>query len=310
MKFHPTHEIVTDENFNEARYLAANPDVKISGVQAWFHFDKAGRKERRKQLAIDTRDRALKYKRFRHVLQKPHGDDPEASFPIVTSDNLYNIDNYAGESTNNSHAWFDEEIISNPKKNYLDLGCGLRDRTFDNCLYLEVYNSISADLVVAPCCPYPIRNDSFDGIGCFTVLEHTRQPWRVVSEIYRILKPGGKAFIDWPFLQPVHGYPSHYFNATREGLKTLFSDNGFIIEICETQNHNTISYTISWILRTMCAGLPEGRTRRAFEGMTIRELIELEPDSPKWNQFISVLDDKKIEELACGNFLLAAKPET
>lgn len=308
MKSHSTHEIATDENFNEERYLAANPDVKASGISAWRHFNKAGRSEGRKQFSIDARDRSSKYRRFKHVLKEPYDEIDAGIFPLSTSSAIFDIENYSSESANNTHAWFEEEIKANPDNIYLDLGCGLRNRLFDNCLYLEVYNSASADLIVEPNCSYPIRSNSFDGIGCFTVLEHTRQPWLVVSEIYRMLKPGGKAYIDWPFLQPVHGYPSHYFNATREGLKSIFSDNGFNIELCETQDHHTVSYTIRWVLRAMAEGLPEGRTRRAFERMTVRELMELEPDSLKWSQLIKNLGEKTIEEIACGNFLLAVKP--
>jgi ubiquinone/menaquinone biosynthesis C-methylase UbiE len=58
------------------------------------------------------------------------------------------------------------------------------------------------------------------------VLEHVTEPWTAAAEFRRMLKPGGLVFIDYPFLVPVHGYPSHYYNATRAGLGRLF-DEGF-----------------------------------------------------------------------------------
>lgn len=135
------------------------------------------------------------------------------------------------ESANPGFGPFDAEMKANPDKLYMDLGCGRREEKLDNCLYLEVYPSVSADFVVEPNCLYPIRSGSLDGIGCFAVLEHCRKPWQVVAEITRMLKPGGKAFIDWRFLQPVHGFPSHFFNTTREGLRSIFEDNGLAVEV-------------------------------------------------------------------------------
>lgn len=43
-------EIATDENFNSDGYLAANPDVKATGISARLHFDLHGRREGRVQV--------------------------------------------------------------------------------------------------------------------------------------------------------------------------------------------------------------------------------------------------------------------
>jgi hypothetical protein len=138
-------------------------------------------------------------------------------------------------------------------------------------------------------------------------LEHTRKPWLVVQEIQRMLKRGGKAFIDWPFLQPVHGFPSHFFNATREGLRSLFEDNGFEIEIATTGPHETPAYTVNWILREMLARLPEGEAKNAFRTSTVGELSRIPPRSDFWLRIMSELPDPAIAEFACGNWLTAVK---
>jgi hypothetical protein len=52
----------------------------------------------------------------------------------------------------------------------------------------------------------------------------------------RVLKPGGKAYTLCAFLQPLHGYPDHYFNATESGLARLFSDD-FEIEVAGPSRH-------------------------------------------------------------------------
>ena len=145
-------ELVTDDNFNAEAYYELNPDVKASGQPAWDHFVQNGRAEKRYQLAGYPGPRQTKYERFRHMLTKPYDDHPSGAFPIVTGDTYHDLSTYARESANDAYGVWDHEIASNPDKNYLDLGCGYRSRTFQNCLYLEVYNSRSADLIVEPTC--------------------------------------------------------------------------------------------------------------------------------------------------------------
>ena len=59
------------------------------------------------------------------------------------------------------------------------------------------------------------------------VLEHLHSPTRVVSEIYRVLKPGGYICIAVPFLQGYHASPHDYQRWTVPGivqLCTVFSE--------------------------------------------------------------------------------------
>ena len=55
-----------------------------------------------------------------------------------------------------------------------------------------------------------------------TVLEHVPEPQKVVDEIFRVLKPGGKVICLAPFIFPYHAYPKHYFNFSKDGLEHLF----------------------------------------------------------------------------------------
>ena len=42
-------------------------------------------------------------------------------------------------------------------------------------------------------------DDQYDGVICFHVLEHVENDHSAISELYRVLKPGGTAFIQTPF---------------------------------------------------------------------------------------------------------------
>jgi SAM-dependent methyltransferase len=300
-------ELVTEENFNEYAYLAANPDVAAARVSPRLHFNLCGRAEGRSQFKNLPKNRGKKFLRFKHVLKSPFDKDPTETFPIITSKQHFDIGDYVNESANPGYGGFDHELATNPEKLYLDIGCGFREKMFDNCLYLEVYPSRSADLIVAPDCTYPIRDGVLDGIGCFAVLEHTRKPWLVIQEMHRMLKPGGRVWIDWPFLQPVHGYPSHFFNATREGLTSVFQDSGFRIDSAETLINQTPAYTIWWILAVMALRIEDAELRTEFEEMTVKELIALDQQSPTWWKFLNAITPSAMSELAAGNFLIATK---
>ena len=265
-------EIPSEDTLNEESYLAANPDIRAAGMGALDHFLKHGKEEGRQQFTqqyLNTQHsyRAEKFKKFAHILKLDDRNSLIETFPISIGNEHFDISDYATESANPGFGPFHKELETNPDQLYLDIGCGFRNIVYPNCLYLEVYPSRTADILVAPTCLYPIKSSSLDGIGCFAVLEHTRKPWLVVQEIQRMLKPGGRAFIDWPFLQPVHGFPSHFFNATREGLCSLFEDSGFSIEYSGTGPHQTPAYTVQWILREMLAQLPEGCAKESFRNI-------------------------------------------
>ncbi len=305
-------ELATDENLNEAAYLSANLDVQRAGISASEHLRQYGKAEGRYQFSASYSENLESYfkEKFNRFEQIIAFDDPPsraATFPITFGNRRFTLDDYVHESANPGFGPFDEEVASNPDRLYVDIGCGLRAKVARNCLYIEVYPSRTADIIVEPSCRYPIKSSSVDGVGCFAVLEHTQRPWLVAEEIHRILKPGGKAFIDWPFLQPVHGYPSHYYNATREGLRSLFVDNGFDVEQCETGAHQTPAYTVRWILHEMLNRLPDGEAKDALSNMKVGELAQIAPRSEFWLRLMDQLPDSALSEFACGNWVMAVK---
>ena len=70
----------------------------------------------------------------------------------------------------------------------------------------------------------PLSSNSVDCVLCCEVLEHIKDPRQCCNEIWRVLKPGGAAFISVPFLFPIHADPDDYQRFTPSGLKILTSD--------------------------------------------------------------------------------------
>jgi ubiquinone/menaquinone biosynthesis C-methylase UbiE len=62
---------------------------------------------------------------------------------------------------------------------------------------------------------------TFDYVLCVNVLEHIFEYQKAIDEIHRILKPGGMAFIEVPFLLPLHDIPKDYWRFTEFTLERL-----------------------------------------------------------------------------------------
>jgi SAM-dependent methyltransferase len=108
----------------------------------------------------------------------------------------------------------------------LELGAGLDIHDSGAVVKTDafVYPGARLDLV-ADAHALPFADASFDFVFSLAVFEHLHSPWIAAREIARVLKPGGAAYTLCAFLQPLHGYPDHYFNATESGLARLFADD-------------------------------------------------------------------------------------
>ncbi len=78
--------------------------------------------------------------------------------------------------------------------------------------------NVFGDVTAVPC-----KSEFCDSILCTEVLEHLPDPQKCVGEIFRLLKPGGVAFVSTPFLFPVHADPFDFQRYTEDGLRHLFS---------------------------------------------------------------------------------------
>ncbi|HPA25369.1 MAG TPA: methyltransferase domain-containing protein [bacterium] len=73
----------------------------------------------------------------------------------------------------------------------------------------------------------PFEDSSVDAIVCLAVLEHVENPIKAVSEIKRVLKPGGFCLVTVPFLYYYHaekGYYKDYWRFTEDAVEFIFKD--------------------------------------------------------------------------------------
>ena len=100
----------------------------------------------------------------------------------------------------------------------------------------------------------PFVDNAFNAVLSIAVLEHVKDPFLCAREIARVLKPGGDLMCCVPFLQPLHGYPHHYYNMTHQGLKNLFEDLLKIDRLDVYENILPIA-SLTWIVRSWADGL-------------------------------------------------------
>jgi SAM-dependent methyltransferase len=117
----------------------------------------------------------------------------------------------------------------------IDVGCGSRPyepifqpyaRTY---LGVDIQPGPSVD-VVASAESLPFEENSFDCALCSQVLEHSSDPWAVTAEIFRVLRPGGVAFVSTHGVAPYHAAPgspvNDYWRWTHAGLERMLRGAG------------------------------------------------------------------------------------
>ena len=117
----------------------------------------------------------------------------------------------------------------------LDIGCG--KRPYRRFLAAKEYVGIDPDSnvepdVVANVPGLPFENESFDGVLCTEVLEHTAEPKEALKDIHRVLKSGGLLYLSAPMSWCLHYEPDDYYRFTKYGLEHLLKKAGFeVLEI-------------------------------------------------------------------------------
>ena len=130
----------------------------------------------------------------------------------------------------------------NPDMKILDVGGKKKNKRgyfdIEDYPFLVEYANISPETEPDYLCDaaaLPCATGSFDGVLCCEVLEHVPDPKAILTEIYRVLKPGGKALIAVPFMYHIHADPWDYGRYTEHYWRVVGRDVGFEISDLEYQ---------------------------------------------------------------------------
>lgn len=72
--------------------------------------------------------------------------------------------------------------------------------------------------IVADVCSMPFQDGQYDVVLLMEVLEHVKEPFVAIDEIYRVLKAKGKLIMSTPFIYAIHANPHDYYRYTKHGL--------------------------------------------------------------------------------------------
>ena len=201
-----------------------------------------------------------------------------------------------------------EQMILNehPGEIIIEIGSGIntcKDRKYENAILLEIFPYATTD-VVCYAENLPFIDNSISGVICNAVLEHIKDPFHVVKEFYRILKPGGHLKIDVNFLYPYHSSPDHYFNMTISGVKELCKDFS-PIEV-GVGEHQLPCFGLHEILNYYFCGIEDPKMARKIKKMSVKKFMDFLQDC-KNNYAETHLNSKAIENIAAGVFFYGEK---
>lgn len=121
-----------------------------------------------------------------------------------------------------------------PKETIIcDLGVGLAplaaltDR-FDRVVGVDFFPYAPVHVVADLRDPLPLADAAFEVVLCTETLEHIPNPELLISEIARILTPGGVCIGSVPFLHPVHYGPYDFYRYTPYALERFLTNAGFV----------------------------------------------------------------------------------
>jgi SAM-dependent methyltransferase len=199
------------------------------------------------------------------------------------------------------------------KGDLLDLGCG-------NKPYQSLYESktrtqtgcdvIQSDKnrvdVICPVTNLKFHDEQFDTILCTQVLEHVFEHDKMMSEIYRVLKPGGHIILTVPFVWELHEEPYDFFRYTKHALKELFERTRLKIDYIKP---NGGKWAAIYQLRNNMMYL--SFRRRKTWGNRLKKILFMELRLTQLrNHFAIWMDKKFFDDVFTLNYIIVAhKPE-
>lgn len=305
----PSINVVSSvDELDPSGYVAANADLRVAGLDVVEHYRRYGYAEGRQQVEF-ARIAAERQRKLARVLfsrspveHRPLSDPQQF---ISTEQRVdFELPDAVPIASTEYNGYLAPLIRDNPGSLFLDVGAGFSKTYYSNVVTTDVGAHPTTDVICVGE-DLPFESEQFDGVFCIAVLEHTKYPWQVVPEIVRVLKPGGLIYIDWPFLQPVHGYPHHYFNATPKGLQSQF-EGTCDIESVDVALSQHPAFALEVLLREWRNGLSPERVAE-FDRLTIGEIVATPPIAIACAAFSQELSKERQAIIAAGSTLIGRK---
>ena len=117
----------------------------------------------------------------------------------------------------------------------------------DKIISINIDKNSGAD-IIADLEGLPFESNYFDSFLLLEVLEHVKNPNKVLKEINRVLKKDSTGLISMPFLYQIHEAPTDFRRWTRNQLINFFEKENF--EIISIEENGGIFAVIFDLLRS------------------------------------------------------------
>lgn len=140
---------------------------------------------------------------------------------------------------NSSRTWLareNEAFAKTIAPNSLVLDAGAGDQPYrhlwQHCRYEAAdFEKVDKDYAkttyVCDLSTIPVEDDRFDAIIFNQVMEHLPDPGKALSELRRVLKPGGSMICTAPLFYEEHEQPYDFYRYTQFGWRHLMKQTGF-----------------------------------------------------------------------------------
>jgi ubiquinone/menaquinone biosynthesis C-methylase UbiE len=110
----------------------------------------------------------------------------------------------------------------------------------------------------------PFDDNHFDSVLSSEVLEHVFNLEQILSELYRVMKPGGHMLITLPFVWDEHEIPYDFARYTSFGIDHLLSQSGFEVVVIEKNSSYVETIFQMWNAYVYQTVLPSNRVVRVL----------------------------------------------
>lgn len=88
----------------------------------------------------------------------------------------------------------------------------------------------------------PLPKNYYDLVICCSVFEHVPNPWVMSGIISELVKPGGKLYMNAPWVWRYHKYPDDYYRYSFKAIEYLFPEFTWSNHAYSTELENTIEF--------------------------------------------------------------------
>jgi SAM-dependent methyltransferase len=205
-----------------------------------------------------------------------------------------------------------QSIIREAKGWVLNLSAGGTKERFDHVVEVEYAIFRNTD-VVADAHALPFDDATFDAAIVMNAFEHYRDPGKVASELFRVLKPGGRLHVRTAFLRPLHERSWRFYNCTRYGMVEWFK--AFETETLRVSDNFCPNHSIAWLASECEGALRNDVSSDAadeFAMTAVGSLAQMwrdpsKRDGPVWRSF-ERLPQSSQEAVAAGFEFIGRRP--